>query len=621
MQRQRHYSIKTKLMVIYLLIAVPLIALLAAAFYERYRADQRNVLTERFDIARLTASNFDLFVDQTVRTEIIAGNTIIDQNLNTEDTSRLLTRIVESRRAAKERRSLFSNAVFTNRDGIVLAAAIPNTVGENRSNRPAIKEIIDGKESAVGDLQVNADGEPGFVIATGIKRNNNLVGIVGISVKANQLTDVFDIIIQQGGANIVDSSGHLIYQSQTPSIPLSKRDWSQETFVKTALAGKVYRTTGIVFPLDGSFRTGVEVPIRNIRWAAGSFVPVESVLAPVRQTALVSAFLALLTLIITLTLAYVLGNRIAESLITLKSRMRDAPKTGFTERVFLQTGDEIEDLANSFNQMQDEILAAQTEQRRLQEQLQERNKELAELYEMQKNIASVLQESLLPKIAQRLDHLEIGLKLESATEAALVGGDFFDFFEISDNRFGIVIGDVSGKGIEAATLAAMVRNTIRAFAYDGLSPAEVVKKVNEVSILETPPSIFVTLFYGVFNAENYELTYTNAAHWPPVVYNPAQQTFYTLETGGLPLAIFPKADYTNHAIKLAPGLIIVLYTDGVVESRIDTRFFGQSGLEESIKSHAFLSSDEIAQSIVKDAKSFGGEKLLDDAAAFVIKTA
>ncbi len=619
--RIKHLSIRTKLFVIYILIAMPLIALLANALYDQYQTRLDETIIVRADVARLTASNFILFVDQIISTEIIAGDTIVDEHLSTTATTRLLARVAKSRPTGiiKAHASPFSDVVFMDKNGVVVAASIPKVIGQNRANISAIKAIINGKVSAIGNLQINSDGQLGFLLTTGIRSGNTLIGIVSASIKANSLASIMGAAVSQGSVNIVDSSGHLIFLSQTASIPLAKRNWSSEPFVKAALSGKIYTSTGLMFPIDRSYRIGAEIPIREIGWAAGSFVPVESVLGSIRQDTILSALFVLVVLAISLFLAYLLGNLIAKSLITLKNRMQAAPQTGFTEHIYLQTGDEIEDLANSFNQMQDEIIAAQAKQRKLQEELRDRNKELSKLYERQKSIASVLQESLLPKIAQKINNLEIGLKFESATEAALVGGDFFDFIELSDRKFGIVIGDVSGKGIGAATLATTIRNTIRAFAYGEPSPATVIRKVNEIAILETPPSIFVTLFCGVFDTETYELTYTNAAHWPPVVYNPSNQTFNTLEVGGLPLAMFPEADYIDYLMKLVPGLVLALYTDGVVESRTADKLFGMSGLEESIKKYALLPTSELAENTIRDAKAFGGGKLLDDAAVLAIK--
>ncbi len=622
MRPNRRLGIRTKLIIIYLLIAIPLIVLLGVSFYGRYRADQNAALTERMEIARLAASNFNLFIDQNIETELDAGDTIVDQQLSVSDANKLLFRIAGSKHPSgtiTRHPSPIANAVFMDKNGKVVAASLTNTIGQNRANHQEVKAIRRGAGSAIGNLQRNADGSLGFIIAAGIKRKGSLVGIISTSIKAEELGNILDIAVARGGVNIVDAGGHLVFQSEVPGIPFTKRNWSDQPFVKAALKGNTFVSTGIVFPLDRSLRMGVEIPISSIGWGAGSFVPVASVLSPIRNAVILSALLSLAVLLFALGLAFVIGNRIAADLIILKNRMRSAVRTGFGEHVVIRSGDEIEDLANSFNRMQDEILSAQAKQLTLQEEIQQRNKELSELYERQKNLASILQENLLPVIARKADHLEIGLRFQSATKAALVGGDFFDFFEIAERRFGIVIGDVSGKGIEAATLASRIRNTIRAFAYDEPSPAKVVGRVNNIAVIETIPTLFVTLIYGVLDVKTHKLLYANAGHWPPLVFSAKTDEVSELKTGGLPVGAFDNAKYEDYSTELEAGTITVLYTDGVIEARKDDELFGTERLSHTIKEHASVSADDLANTIIEKAKSFGGGKLNDDAAVMVIK--
>lgn len=622
MQQVRRLGIRTKLIIIYLLIAIPLIILLGVSFYERYRADQIAVINERSDIARLAASNFDLFIDQVISTQANAGDTIVDEKLGVAGANRLLSRIASSKRTVgviRDRPSPTSNITFMDKNGVIIAASLKKTIGENRGDRPAVRAVMNGANSAVGNLQVNADGTLGFMITSGIRRGGSLVGIMSTSIKADQLAETLGVAVSQGGVNIVDASGHLIFQSQVSGLPLAKRDWSNQQFVETALKGKTFTSTGIIFPLDGSLRMGVEISIRNIGWVAGSFVLVESVLSPIRNAVISSAVISLIVLIFALALAFLIGNRFAANLIILKNHMQSTSRTGFGEHVTIQSGDEIEDLANSFNQMQDEILAAQTKQRALQHEIEQRNKELAELYERQKNLASILQESLLPEIVRKTDHLEIGLEFQSATEAALVGGDFFDFFEIAENRFGIIIGDVSGKGIEAATLASRIRNTIRDFAYDEPSPARVVERVNKIAVIETLPTLFVTLFFGILDVGINRFIYANAGHWPPIVFSKTDARVYELEAGDLPVGAFSTATYKDHTTTLPIDSITVLFTDGVIEAKHGEELFGTKRLGQVIQDHASLPPDNLAQTIIDKAKEFGGGRLNDDAAVLVFR--
>ncbi|MHB8842083.1 MAG: hypothetical protein ACYC56_09930, partial [Candidatus Aquicultor sp.] len=276
MRPYRRMGIRTKLIIIYLLIAIPLITLLGVSFYGRYRADQNAALTERMEIARLAASNFNLFIDQIVETELDVGDTIVDQKLSVVDANKLLSRIAGSKHASGiiiSHPSPISNVAFMDKNGMVTAASLTKTIGQNRANHPEVKAVLRGADSAIGNLQRDIDGSLGFIIAVGIRRGGSLVGIVSTSIKADELGNILDIAVARGGVNIVDAGGHLVFQSEAPSVPFAKRNWSNQPFVKAALKGKTFISTGIMFPFDRHFRMGVEIPISSIGWATGSFVP------------------------------------------------------------------------------------------------------------------------------------------------------------------------------------------------------------------------------------------------------------------------------------------------------------------------------------------------------------
>jgi serine phosphatase RsbU (regulator of sigma subunit) len=630
-------SIRVKLILTYLLVSLPLVVLLAASFYGLYRERINAAISERTEIARLTSSSFNLFLEQTLNNAFVVGTAIVNQGLSREHATALLQSIARREFAPSiigNRPSAIANAAFLNPQGVVLAASATETVGQNLSNESAVHAIMQGKDSAISNLQRNPGGSIGFVITmavmqpppargqitSGGNRPPIPAGIIGFFIDASKLRNVLDVSVASGGVNIVDASGHLIYHSQLGNAPLSARDWGNQPFVKAALSGKTYTSAGVPLPNGLGTRLGAEIPIKNIGWAAGAFVPVNTVLAPIQRDALLSALLTLAILFIAVLFAFVLGNTFADNLIALKEEMVEAPQEGFSHRIDMKTGDEIEALARSFNQMQDEIVAAQQEQQRLQQQLQERNIELGSLYEAQRNVASILQENLLPKIVRRVDNLEVGLKFQSATEAALIGGDFYDFFEISPDRYGVIIGDVSGKGIEAAALASTIRNTLRAFAYNENSPGRALQKTNNIAIIETEPSIFVTLFYGIFDTARNILTYANAGHWPPLMCRAQDNAFEELKTGGIALGIVDNPEYADYAVELAPRSLAVLFTDGIIEARgADGSFLGITGLREVVRDEASLPAIDIASHIIDRTRSFSGGKLLDDAAALVIK--
>ena len=142
--------------------------------------------------------------------------------------------------------------------------------------------------------------------------------------------------------------------------------------------------------------------------------------------------------------------------------------------------------------------------------------ENAKLYSTQREIADTLQTALLT-VPRRIPGIDFGYLYRSATATAEVGGDFYDFFALDGDRAGVLLGDVSGKGVQAATLTALVKNTIRALAYENDSPAGVVSKTNAVIFKATPGSIFVTLLFGVLDVATGRLVYCSAGHTRGIV--------------------------------------------------------------------------------------------------------
>src|SRR5260221_5951356 len=163
-----------------------------------------------------------------------------------------------------------------------------------------------------------------------------------------------------------------------------------------------------------------------------------------------------------------------------------------------------------------------------------------------------------------------------------IGGDFYDFFAIGDDRLGIVIGDVSGKGVPASLFMAMTRTIIRLVARQDDDLAIGIGRANALLSADNDSAMFVTLLYGVLDIASGVLTYCNCGHNPPLVVR-GDGTRERLTLTGLPLGVMPDADYATRTVVLAPGDRLVLYTDGVTEaSTTDGAEFGEARLEAAI---------------------------------------
>jgi serine phosphatase RsbU (regulator of sigma subunit) len=154
------------------------------------------------------------------------------------------------------------------------------------------------------------------------------------------------------------------------------------------------------------------------------------------------------------------------------------------------------------------------------------------------------------------------------TSARAVGGDFFDFFLIDDDRLGVVIGDVSGKGIPAALFMAVTRTQIKTTAQRGMPPAECLHEVNRVLVQEKVSAMFATCFYGLLNLSSGEFNYCSAGHNPPYLLRAESQRAEPVdEVGGIPLGLFDGMGYKGSTINLDAGDSLFLYTDGVPEAQ------------------------------------------------------
>jgi PAS domain S-box-containing protein len=237
--------------------------------------------------------------------------------------------------------------------------------------------------------------------------------------------------------------------------------------------------------------------------------------------------------------------------------------------------------------------------------------ENARLYAEERHIAETLQEALVC-MPQRYEEIDLSHLYHSATRAAKVGGDFYDVFRMQGDRIGILMGDVAGKGVSAAAVAMMVRNTVKTFAHQGCTPGEVMSKANEVILRETDPRVFVTVFFGVLDIGSGLLTFCNAGH-PPALLKRGQGLVEALRTASPVIGVFGSADFAEKVTSLSIGDTLVLYTDGLIESRPPGgELFGEDRLLVAI--HAPLAPAAMTQHLFDAIMGHTGGELNDDLA-------
>lgn len=262
-----------------------------------------------------------------------------------------------------------------------------------------------------------------------------------------------------------------------------------------------------------------------------------------------------------------------------------------------------------------DYLIKETDLRKAMNELKVAEKDIRRLYSEQQNIANVLQQALLT-VPREISGIEFGHIYESATEKpGYVGGDFYDIFELeSPNKIGIVIGDVSGKGIEAAKLTGVVKDTIRAFALSEVSPALVIKNTRKILAKTLTKSTFITVFFAVLDKLTGDLTYCNGGH-PPGIIKRKENKIDLLETLSAVISsgkgLF---EYVNSQSTFEKGDILVLYTDGVTEARHNKDFYGQKRLVRFIKDLEESTAKELPKKLIDEVINFSQGMLRDDIA-------
>lgn len=239
------------------------------------------------------------------------------------------------------------------------------------------------------------------------------------------------------------------------------------------------------------------------------------------------------------------------------------------------------------------------------------------LFEHERQIAETLQDALLAEEPPEVDGLEMAT-LYRAAAGALVGGDVHDVWILAPGRVAVMVGDVAGKGVQAAGTTGMVRYLLEGISVHEHDPA---KMLDQLSIMVTGrlgDAAFVTGFLAVIDVDNNELTWASAGHPPPTLMRP-DGTFTTLDDPDPPLGFIMEHPYRSHLEDFSPGSLLVLTTDGIIEARAGEEMFGEERQVETVVRLASGSAQSIAQGIYQSAREFARGALHDDAALAVVR--
>ncbi len=245
----------------------------------------------------------------------------------------------------------------------------------------------------------------------------------------------------------------------------------------------------------------------------------------------------------------------------------------------------------------------------------------AQRYERQRRVARSLQAALLSTDIPSSDDFEIHATYEPAGSEADVGGDFYDAFDLTDGSVALVVGDVSGKGAEAAAHTAMAKYMLRAFAMRNPGPESVLFHLNNALCKGLADDKFTTMFYGVYDPRMGSLTFADGGHPEPLLYRARSKEVEVVRADGSIVGAFENQRFDQATIDLEPGDILVAYTDGLIETRSndDGELYGRARVEESLLRNSSLPAAQLTRAIYQDAHTFGS--VTDDTIvfAFVMK--
>ncbi|MDD4137873.1 MAG: SpoIIE family protein phosphatase [Methanoregula sp.] len=467
--------------------------------------------------------------------------------------------------------------------------------------------------------------------------------IVGIDVTLDTInTQIINTqVSERGYALLLDSRGNIISR---PGIATTDSKWDESFKSENLLTSDNDALSAVAREMvagrSGTARVhlGREekyiayAPLKSVNLSLAVVMPVDDIIAPAEETRsrIVSAtgetgtylnqqmnaaknifFALFVILFIIVTVLSVLFAQIITRPVEELRRGSEAIGAGDLEhRVLIETGDEFEDLANSFNTMAANLKDYMDELQRTTAEKERFAKEL--------EIAKGIQQSFLPDSAPEIAGIELVAKNIPALE---VGGDFYDFIPVAKDRWGLVIADVSGKGVPAALFMALSRTLIRASTLVDADPAQSIGHANRMIYEDSKTNMFVTLFYAVLDSRAMTLNYVNAGHNPPLLLQDGASAVRLLKAEGIALGVIDNVDLQSVKVNLKPGDVLVLYTDGVTEAiNNKEEEFGEERLFRVISENRHRPAQEIMDQILAEITAFAGDQpQFDDITLMVLR--
>lgn len=464
--------------------------------------------------------------------------------------------------------------------------------------------------------------------------------VVASDVTVDQLSKYTNLTLGgKGYALLMDDKGTTISR---PGLSANRTRWNQSSPAENVFASTDPELVAIGYNMTSGKKglahaqfNGVETivayaPVKSLNWSYSFSMPAREVVAPILETdrkignatlatsaqilmqtdriLYIFAGLFVLLLLIVISLSWLLARMITRPVDALREGTMVIGHGDLGFRLNIQSGDEFEELADSFNQMASD----------LQENIENLRRTTAEKerYIKEMEIAKEIQDSFLPEFVPSITGFDIAATTIPAME---IGGDLYDFIPVAGNGMGFAIADVSGKGVSAALYMALSRTILHACGQAEPDPSRAVRNANGLIYEDGRSSMFITVFYGVLNRAAMTFTYVNAGHNPPLLIRDGEAGSWMAGVKGIALGVVPDVSIAPTRLDLRQGDLLVLYTDGVTEAFNETdEYFGEERLMDCIGRNKALPAQGILDALLDEIRTYSGSAPQSDDITLVV---
>ncbi len=492
------------------------------------------------------------------------------------------------------------------------------------SGTPApVRELVQKRRDGVWSNPFYCKLDPHKLVITytqAIRENNgNVIGIISGLINLSFLNTVVSSIriSHDGYAFIVAHDGtFLTHPNKEWIMTRNIYEVSEQVFPEN----RDYYETRMRMHEDGSGFVYPEMynyerswfhfsPVPQTEWSVIILIPAKELFSDLNLILRKIIFVSTAGLLVILLVIILIFRKM---LMPLSSIVRSIQRFSFGDRNKNTGKNEIELLADSLNELQNQY------SNYLKEQDQSRKDRRK--YEKDLKSAKEIQTAIIPNENMILDlHPEVDL-FAALKPAESIGGDLYDFFFVDPDHLLFTMGDVSGKGIPAALFMAVAHTLIKRKS-TVLSAGHIVEEVNNELSFQNSNQQFLTLFLGILDVKTGVLSFCNAAHNYPFIIRKNGDVQMMEKTHGLPIGVYSNKTYPGDSVVLQPGDMIVLYTDGVTDCKdSNDNFYGMDRLKENISNMTILTARELVNRLINSLKVFRGEtKQADDISLMAIR--